>query len=106
MEPAKDVQELTFEELREIVVPIAKKHGMLRVYLFGSRARGDNRNDSDYDFCILAPKGYGLFKIGSFLYDLEDALGAEVDIISEEGTTRNGAFVEEMLRDRKIVFEA
>ena len=105
MEQVKEAQELTFEELREIVVPIAIKHGILRVYLFGSRARGDNGKDSDYDFCILAPKGYGLFKIGSFLCDLEDALGAEVDIVSEEGISRNEVFMEEMLRDRRIVFE-
>jgi len=105
MERTKKVQTRSFEELCEIVTPIAEKHGILRVYLFGSRARGDHKEGSDYDFCILAPKGYGLFKIGSFLSDLEDALGAEVNIISEEGISRNEAFVEEMLRDRRIVFE-
>ena len=105
MEQTKKVQVRTFEELREIVAPIAEKHGILRVYLFGSRAREDHKEGSDYDFCILAPKGYGLFKIGSFLNDLEDALGAEVDIISEEGISRNEAFMEEMYRDRRIVFE-
>jgi predicted nucleotidyltransferase len=99
-------KELTFEELRDIVTPIAKKHGMLRVYLFGSRARGDNKTGSDYDFCILAPKGYGLFKIGSFLCDLEDALKAEVDIVSEDALYKSPYFKEEMIRDRKIMFEA
>lgn len=40
----------TIEELRRTVGPIAESHGMRRVYLFGSRARGDHREDSDYDF--------------------------------------------------------
>ena len=105
MERAETAHDLSFEELRKIVAPIAMKHGMIRVCLFGSRARGDNTIDSDYDFCILAPKGYGLIKIGSFLCDLNDALGEKVDIISEEGI-RNESFREEMLRDRKVVFEA
>ncbi|MCL2032208.1 MAG: nucleotidyltransferase domain-containing protein [Methanomassiliicoccaceae archaeon] len=105
MEQAEAAHEFTFEELCEIVAPIAAKHGIIRVYLFGSRARGDNTMDSDYDFCVLAPKGYGLIKIGSFLYDLKDALGTGVDIISEEGV-RNESFKEELLRERKIVFEA
>ena len=94
----------TFEELRKIVAPIAEKHGILRVHLFGSKARGDNREDSDYDFCILAPEGYGLFAIGSFLSDLEDALGNEVDIISENAEYKSQYFKEEILRERRIVF--
>jgi len=90
----------TFEELQRTVAPIAKKHGILRVYLFGSRACGDNREDSDYDFCILAPDGYGLFAIGSFLSDLEDALGGDVDIVSETpniraSTSKRRCFVRE-----------
>ena len=98
--------EFTFEELQKIVAPIAKKHGMIRVYLFGSRARGDNKAGSDYDFCISAPKGYGLFKIGSFLSDLKDALGDEVDIVSEDAVFKSQYFREEMIHDRRTVFEA
>ena len=98
--------EFTFEELQKIVAPIAKKHGMIRVYLFGSRARGDSKAGSDYDFCIRAPPGYGLFKIGSFLSDLKDALGYEVDIVSEDAVYKSQYFKEEMLHDRRIVFEA
>ncbi|MDR0309800.1 MAG: nucleotidyltransferase domain-containing protein [Candidatus Methanoplasma sp.] len=105
MEQAEAVHELTFEELCKIVAPIAIKHGIIRIYLFGSRARGDCRNDSDFDFCILALRGYGLIRIGSFLCDLEDALGSEVNVISEEGVWSE-SLREEFLRDRKIVFEA
>ena len=50
-----EVREYTFEELRRIVKPIAESYGMRPVYLFGSRARGDNREDSDYDFCVVTP---------------------------------------------------
>jgi predicted nucleotidyltransferase len=92
MDPKCTGRELSLDELRSIVAPIAKKHGMLRVHLFGSRARGDNRAGSDYDFCVLAPKGYGLFKIGSFLSDLEDALKADVDIVSEDALYKNRHF--------------
>ena len=79
---------------------------MLRVCLFGSRARGDNRDDSDYDLCILAPKECGLFKFCSFVSDLEDALGAKVDAVSENAVFKNPYFREEMSHDRKVVFEA
>ncbi|MDR2698771.1 MAG: nucleotidyltransferase domain-containing protein [Candidatus Methanoplasma sp.] len=56
------VRSLSFGELRGIVAPIAKKYGMIRVYLFGSRARGDNNEESDFDFCVViySPFGNGL----------------------------------------------
>ena len=37
-------------EISDIVAPIAEKYGVKKVFLFGSRARGDYREDSDYDF--------------------------------------------------------
>ena len=105
-ELADSERELTFEELQRIVAPIAERYGMVRVYLFGSRARGDNKKDSDFDFCVAAPRGCSLMKLGSFMYDLRDALGADVDVVCEEGLQNRPYFTEEMLRDRRIVFEA
>ncbi len=98
-----EVKEYTFEELCKIVGTIAAEYGILRVYLFGSRARGDNRPDSDYDFCIVAPKGMGLFKMGGFYGKLEETLGAKVNVVSERAL--RGDFSTEVLRDRILLHE-
>jgi Predicted nucleotidyltransferases len=98
--------ELTFEELCELVDPIARKHGMIRLYLFGSRAKNESRPNSDYDFCLVAPKEHGLMKISSFLYDLQEALKAKVDIICKEDLQTKPDLIEEVLCDRRIIFEA
>jgi predicted nucleotidyltransferase len=45
------------------------------MYIFGSRARGDGDENSDYDFCIAVPKRFDLMDIGPLLGDLKDALG-------------------------------
>ncbi len=37
----------------QIINAILKKDSQAEVYLFGSRARGDNRPDSDWDILIL-----------------------------------------------------
>ncbi|MDR3075592.1 MAG: nucleotidyltransferase domain-containing protein [Candidatus Methanoplasma sp.] len=95
----------TFEEICEAVAPIAAKHGIIRVYLFGSRARGDDREGSDIDFFVVPPEGCGAMSLGSFLYDLEDAFGTDVDVIAE-GSDYRPSFIEEVLRDRRLVFEA
>lgn len=99
-----DAEGYTSEELAEMVGVIAAEYGMLKVYLFGSRARGDNRPDSDYDFCIVAPKGMGLFKMGGFYGRLEEALGTEVDVVSERAMSDD--FSREVLRDRRLLYEA
>jgi len=97
---------VTIEELREVVAPIAAKHNIVKVYLFGSRARGDNDEDSDFDFYITAPERFSAVTLGSFLYDLRDALGSEVDVIREGNKNLSPFILEEISRDKKILFEA
>lgn len=99
-----EVREYTFEELCQIVGAVAARHGMIRVYLFGSRARGDNTEGSDYDFCILTPDDYGLFEVGGFYADLRDALGTDIDVVCEESLRDD--FSREVLRDRRLLYEA
>jgi predicted nucleotidyltransferase len=102
----KGAHDPSLEELREIVAPIATNYGVPKVYLFGSRVRGDSREDSDYDFCIDVPITFDLFRIGAFLYDLREALKKDVDIVCEDDVFDFPEIKEEMLRDRRIVFEA
>ena len=99
-----EVKEHTFEELRRIVEPIAESYGMKQVYLFGSRARGDNREDSDYDFCVVTSDDCDLFELGGFFAELRDALGVEIDLVCEESLRDD--FNREVLRDRKLLYEA
>ena len=49
-------QVYSIDEIREIVAPIAKQHGVDKVFLFGSYARGDATPASDVDLCVVAPK--------------------------------------------------
>jgi len=95
---------LSFEELREIVVPIAERYGAERVFLFGSRARGDNRSDSDYDFYVALGRIKGL-KLCGLLCELEDALGDNVDIVTE-GAQLDQDFSREIFRDMRLLYES
>jgi len=97
--------DLSFDELCEIVAPIAEKRGVTRIYLFGSRARGENDENSDYDFFIVPGRIRSLIGLSGLMRELEEALGAEVDIISEDPYIKE-EFLEEVLRERRLVYEA
>jgi predicted nucleotidyltransferase len=69
------------DELRSIVAPVAERYGVDKVYLFGSAARGDHGEKSDYDFCIELGRIRDLFALSEFFQDLRDAVGYEIDLV-------------------------
>ena len=71
------------ERIKEIVTPIAAKYGVEKVWLFGSRARGEARPDSNYDFLIAKGKIRTLFEHMDFVDALEEAFGKHVDVITD-----------------------
>ena len=100
---ATDGRDVKFDEVCDIVAPIAKKHGVERIYLFGSRARGTNDMNSDFDFYIIPGRIRTLINLCGLIRELEEALGREVDIIAEEPSLKE-EFLKEVLRDRRLVY--
>lgn len=72
------------EEIKKIVSPIAASHGVEKLYLFGSYARGDADADSDMDFRLDKGQIKGLFALGSLYVELEDALGKRIDLLTSD----------------------
>ena len=96
------------EEIRDIIAPIAKRHGVDRVYLFGSYARGEANPQSDIDLCVDAAAIRGMFAMGSLYADLEEALQKQLDIITVKSLKYNpdAGFVDNMKKDRVLIYEA
>jgi len=78
---------LTTKELAEIIRPIASQYKVTGVSLFGSRARGDYREDSDYDFLIDVLDDFSFGDHGAFIEDLMEALQTSVDVITRRSLT-------------------
>jgi len=76
------VQRHSIEELKRIIFPIAERYGVDKVYLFGSVARGDCTENSDYDFCIERGKIRSLLDLSGFFQDLRDAVGCDIDLVT------------------------
>lgn len=93
----------SLEELRTIVAPVAEKYGVDRVYLFGSVARGDYSENSDYDFCIEPGKIRSLFIYAEFFLDLRDAIGAEIDLVNTNSV--DSEFLKNIMSDGVLIYE-
>ena len=63
------------QDKRGAILAIAAKHGVLRVRVFGSFARGDARPDSDLDLPADAGPRTPPWFPGGLLADLEEELG-------------------------------
>ncbi|WP_128543117.1 nucleotidyltransferase family protein [Larkinella soli] len=58
---------------------------VIRAYLFGSLARGQDHAESDIDVLIEFAKGATLFDQARMVWQLEELLHRKVDVVSESG---------------------
>ena len=72
-------------EKKEDILALATRHGASNVRIFGSAARGQAGAESDIDFLVDFEPDRSLFDLGGFLMELEDLLGARVDVLTEKG---------------------
>ena len=92
-----------FQDLITNVAPIAIKHGVKRMKLFGSRARGEGHPQSDYDFLISRGEIDTLIKYSAFVEDLEELLGTHVDVITD--TSDDDELIASAEKDGILLYE-
>lgn len=93
----------TIEEIKNIVSEIAERHGVKRIFLFGSYARGNAKSGSDLDFRIDKGQVKGLFALGGLYADLEEAFGLPVDLLVSESL--NDEFKKEISSEEILIYE-
>lgn len=90
-------------ELKDIIIPIAKNYGVERVFIFGSCARGEQTKDSDIDLRIDKGDIDDYFMLSAFNLDLEDALKESVDVITTGSL--DSFFLEKISNEEVLIYE-
>lgn len=81
--PEKGFPVLSLPEVRQDISRIALAHGAQNVRVFGSAPRGEASASSDLDLLVDMAQGRSLFDLVALSDELEDALGIEVDVVTE-----------------------
>jgi len=74
---------------RERVAEAASRHGVRRVRVFGSVARGADTQESDLDLLVEFEPGRDLFDLIELKSELEDLSGRSVDIVTERSLSHH-----------------
>jgi predicted nucleotidyltransferase len=75
----------TLSQKRAEILSIAGRYGARNVRVFGSVARAQDDEQSDFDFLVDMEPGRSLFDLGGTQSELESALGRAVDVVTEKG---------------------
>jgi predicted nucleotidyltransferase len=75
MAMATTTPDLTIDDIRQAASAAAAHASISRVYLFGSRARGDNEIGSDIDLAFETGAGFSLVDVGLYC-ESEDRVSA------------------------------
>lgn len=99
---------LSFQQLREIVSPVCEQFGVQELSLFGSHARGEAHERSDYDFIVVfdrAKSGRRSDRFFGLLFFLEDNLSEQIDLL-EQDAIRNPYLKEAIERDKLLIYKS
>ena len=92
----------TIRELENIVAPIAERHGVESVRLFGSYAKGTANESSDVDLLIEKGRLNSLFQLAAFRLDVEDALRLPVDLVTTASTDKR--FIDAISHEEVLLY--
>ena len=98
-------QAMSTQAMTQQIAEYFKTQPVLKAWIFGSFARGEEREDSDVDVLVKFDRSMpiGLFAYVRMHRELEEKLGRKVDLV-EEGTLRPAA-QQTANRDLKVIYE-
>lgn len=96
---------MSTQTMTQIIADYFKTQPVLKAWLFGSYARGEETSESDVDLLVEFDHSspIGLFAYARMWRELQERLGCDVDLV-EDGTLLPFA-VESANRDKKLVYE-
>lgn len=96
---------MSTEMMTQTIADYFKTQPVLKAWLFGSFARGEETPESDVDILVQFDHGQpiGLLRYAGMWREIEELIGRKVDLV-EDGTLMPFA-VESANRDKQLIYE-
>ena len=94
---------LSLNEIVNIVKPIADKYRIREIYLFGSYARNEATNESDFDFLVYGGDNFKLTSIFAFSEELRRAFMKDVDVFEIHELNQDSEFYKNVMKEKVLV---
>lgn len=91
------------QDINNIIINYLKDFDPIRIAVFGSYARDEDKPESDIDILVRFSNRVSLFELGGMKYDLSELLNRPVDLVTEEGL--NKKLRPYISKDLKIIYE-
>lgn len=85
-------------EIKNIILSHLKDYNVLKVGIFGSFARGENKKGSDIDILVEFKESPSLLTLIKLENDLSDILGVKVDLVTT-GSLKNKRIKKSIKKD-------
>ena len=96
---------MSTQNIIKVIADYFSTQPVLKAWLFGSYARGEQTSQSDIDILFVPDKSqhFSLFTLGGMYEDLKELLGCEVDLVTVGGLLN---FAKESAeRDKILIYE-
>ena len=102
---------LPIDAIKTLLLPVAKKYGLRRIFLFGSYARGEAKPESDIDLLIEEGDFGTAAKFLDLIDALEARLGKPVDVVTankayNDSSRAGKRLLRNIERDKVLVYES
>ena len=88
------------EKTLKLIVERLRKHGAIKIVLFGSYARGEEKKGSDIDLIVNLPRKLSLLDIIGIEQELSEISGKKIDLLTEEAVH---PLIKEKIKQEKII---
>ena len=107
LEERRNADVYCMADLRRIARPVAERLGIIKVYVFGSYARGDATKGSDLDLLIEAPESWGLNEFYDAYDAFEAAFDKPLDLITTDGleNSQSESFVANVRKEMVCIYD-
>ncbi|MCR5454575.1 MAG: nucleotidyltransferase domain-containing protein [Bacteroidales bacterium] len=106
METKRQGKKRSTAVVKKIIAEYFKTQPVIKAWLFGSFARGEQNAQSDVDILFVPDrtgKPFTLFTMGGMYMDLRRLLGRDIDLVEEEGL--HPSVVKSVEHDKILIYE-